>query len=63
MDRVGGLLFAVTDDGPGFDPLPARGGHGFVNMSDRLGAVGGTVRWDSEPGKGAAISGSVPLET
>ena len=59
----GGLLFAVTDDGPGFDPQAARGGHGFVNMSDRLGAVGGTVRWDSEPGKGATISGSVPLET
>ena len=59
----GGLLFAVTDDGPGFDPQAARGGHGFVNMSDRLGAVGGTVRWDSEPGKGTTISGSVPLET
>jgi len=59
----GGLLFAVTDDGPGFDPQAARGGHGFVNMSDRLGAVGGAVRWDSEPGKGATISGSVPLET
>jgi len=59
----GGLLFAVTDDGPGFDPQAARGGHGFVNMSDRLGAIGGTVRWESEPGKGATISGSVPLET
>jgi signal transduction histidine kinase len=59
----GGLLFAVTDDGPGFDPQSARGGHGFVNMSDRLGAVGGAVRWDSGPGKGATISGSVPLET
>jgi signal transduction histidine kinase len=59
----GGLLFAVTDDGPGFDPQAARGGHGFANMSDRLGAVGGAVRWDSEPGKGATISGSVPLET
>ena len=41
----------------------ARPGHGFVNMADRLGAVGGAVRWDSEPGKGATISGSVPLET
>ena len=57
----GGLLFSVTDDGPGFDPAAARGGHGFVNMADRLGAIGGTVRWDSRPGHGAAISGSVPL--
>ena len=57
----GGLLFSVTDDGPGFDPAVARGGHGFVNMADRLGAIGGTVRWESRPGHGAAISGSVPL--
>ena len=57
----GGLLFSVTDDGPGFDPAAARGGHGYVNMADRLGAIGGTVRWDSRPGHGAAISGSVPL--
>ena len=57
----GGLLFSVTDDGPGFDPAVARRGHGFVNMADRLGAIGGTVRWDSKPGRGAAVSGSVPL--
>src|SRR6266536_662822 len=57
----GGLLFSVADDGPGFDPSTARGGHGFVNMADRLGAIGGAVRWDSRPGHGAKISGSVPL--
>ena len=57
----GGLLFSVTDDGPGFDPATARGGHGFVNMADRLGAIGGTVRWDSRPGHGATISGTIPL--
>jgi signal transduction histidine kinase len=57
----GGLLFSVTDDGPGFDPAVARRGHGFVNMADRLGAIGGTVRWDSKPGHGAAVNGSVPL--
>jgi signal transduction histidine kinase len=57
----GGLLFSVADDGPGFDPAAARGGHGFVNMADRLGAIGGTVRWESRPGHGATISGSVPL--
>jgi signal transduction histidine kinase len=57
----GGLLFSVTDDGPGFDPAVARRGHGFVNMADRLGAIGGTVRWDSRPGHGASLSGSVPL--
>ena len=57
----GGLLFSVRDDGPGFDPERARKGHGFVNMADRLGAIGGTVRWQSESGHGAHISGSIPL--
>ena len=60
-EESGGLLFSVTDDGPGFDPERARGGHGFVNMADRLGAIGGTVRWESQPGAGARILGSVPL--
>jgi signal transduction histidine kinase len=60
-EQSGGLLFSVADDGPGFDPERARGGHGFVNMADRLGAIGGTVRWESQPGEGSRILGSVPL--
>ena len=60
-EESGGLLFSVSDDGPGFDPAKARSGHGFVNMADRLGAIGGTVRWESQPGHGSAISGSVPV--
>ena len=36
-EESGGLLFSVTDDGPGFDAASARKGHGFVNMADRLG--------------------------
>ncbi|HEX3713943.1 MAG TPA: histidine kinase [Trebonia sp.] len=60
-EESGGLLFTVTDDGPGFDAAVARAGHGYTNMADRLGAIGGTVRWDSAPGQGTTISGSVPL--
>jgi signal transduction histidine kinase len=60
-EESGGLLFAVTDDGPGFDVRLAQRGHGFTNMMDRLGAIGGSVRWESEPGHGTAIRGSVPL--
>jgi len=60
-EEAGGLLFSVSDDGPGFDAARVRGGHGFVNMSDRLGAIGGTVRWESRPGHGSTISGSVPV--
>ncbi len=60
-EESGGLLFTVSDDGPGFDPDSAQHGHGYVNMADRLGAIGGTVRWDSEVGKGSQVRGSVPL--
>jgi signal transduction histidine kinase len=60
-EESGGLLFSVTDDGPGFDVASARGGHGYMNMADRLGAIGGSVRWQSEPGQGASVQGSIPL--
>jgi signal transduction histidine kinase len=60
-EESGGLLFSVTDDGPGFDPAQAQRGHGYTNMADRLGAIGGTVRWDSGVGHGSVVRGSVPL--
>ena len=60
-EEAGGLLFSVSDDGPGFSQEQARSGHGFVNMADRLGSIGGTVRWESGPGKGSQVLGSIPL--
>ncbi len=60
-EESGGLLFSVSDDGPGFDVAAARGGHGYINMTDRLGAIGGSVRWQSEPGHGTTVLGSIPL--
>lgn len=61
-EEAGGLLFEVVDDGPGFDPPTGVGaGHGYANMADRLGAIGGSVRWDSAVGAGTRITGSVPL--
>lgn len=60
-EESGGLLFTVSDDGPGFNVEQATRGHGFMNMSDRLGAIGGTVRWESDPGRGSQVRGSVPL--
>jgi signal transduction histidine kinase len=55
----GTLCFEVADDGAGFD-LRATAGHGFVNMRDRLGALGGTLTVESKPGDGARIRGTVP---
>ncbi len=60
-EESGSLLFEVRDDGPGFDVRTAQRGHGYVNMMDRLGAIGGAVRWESEIGHGTAIRGSLPL--
>jgi signal transduction histidine kinase len=60
-DGDGRLCFEVRDDGPGFDVATATAGHGYVNMSDRVGAIGGTVEWASAPGAGAAVRGAIPL--
>ncbi|HEV2427914.1 MAG TPA: GAF domain-containing sensor histidine kinase, partial [Acidimicrobiales bacterium] len=58
---AGALLFEVADDGPGFDVTKMGKGQGRTNMADRLGAIGGTVRWDSAIGAGTTIRGSVPI--
>jgi signal transduction histidine kinase len=58
------LFFEVSDTGAGFDMAGAAGkGAGFVNMSDRVGAVGGTLSVDSAPGRGTTISGWIPIGT
>jgi signal transduction histidine kinase len=61
-EEEGKLLFEVADTGAGFDlGSSAAKGHGFVNMSDRIGAIGGTLAVDSAPGKGTRIAGAVPV--
>jgi signal transduction histidine kinase len=58
VDRT--LRFDVIDDGPGFDPAAIDVGQGFQNMADRVGAIGGQVRWQASPGAGTRVSGVVP---
>jgi len=53
------LLFEVCDDGAGFQTNPDSEGAGLTNMRDRLGAVGGTLRVQSD-GHGTRIHGVVP---
>jgi signal transduction histidine kinase len=61
-EEPGALRFEVTDDGAGFDAGGAKSkGAGFVNMTDRVGAMGGTVQVDSAPGQGTTLSGRIPL--
>ncbi|MET0461398.1 MAG: histidine kinase [Ilumatobacteraceae bacterium] len=57
----GVLRFEVADDGAGFDDRPDHGGLGFVSMTDRLGAIGGTLVVRSTPGVGTTVSGEVPV--
>ncbi len=60
--RVGGdgssLWFEVSDDGIGLDADAAQG-HGFVNMRDRLGAIGGQLSVDSSPGRGTRVCAKI----
>ncbi|HEX7276967.1 MAG TPA: ATP-binding protein, partial [Acidimicrobiales bacterium] len=59
---AGAVLFEVADDGAGFDPAnQSAPGHGFVNMGDRVGAVGGTFGVQSAPGRGTRVSGRIPV--
>lgn len=60
-EEAGGLCFEIGDNGAGFDVAVRGAGAGLVNMSDRVGAVGGTVRIESDHGKGTKVSGVIPL--
>jgi signal transduction histidine kinase len=55
------LAFEVADTGAGFDLTAHPGGAGMTNLMDRVGAVGGTLRVDSKPGRGTTVSGTIPL--
>jgi signal transduction histidine kinase len=56
----GSLAFVVSDDGTGFDVSARGSGAGFTNMIDRLGALGGSLRVESAPGRGTRVVGEVP---
>jgi signal transduction histidine kinase len=62
LEDDGGLQFEVSDEGPGFDLVTTRPGHGLVNMADRLGAIGGTLEITSTPGNGTSVGGRIPLD-
>jgi signal transduction histidine kinase len=61
-----GVLLEVRDDGRGLDTgaTPERlewAGHmGLAGMRERIGALGGTVRFQGEPGAGALLEVLVP---
>jgi signal transduction histidine kinase len=51
----------VRDDGVGFDPVVAGRGTGLQGIADRLEAIGGALEFESAPGKGTTMRGTVPV--
>jgi signal transduction histidine kinase len=60
-EDAGKLTFQVADNGTGFDARNRGLGAGFLNMADRLGALGGSLQVDSAPRQGTTVSGKVPV--
>jgi signal transduction histidine kinase len=54
------VRFSVADDGSGFVTDNGGGDFGLTNMSDRIGAVGGSLTVRSSPGAGTKVEGQVP---
>jgi signal transduction histidine kinase len=59
--EVAEVVFAVVDDGMGFDPSTAAGGAGLRNLHERSAAAGGKVRLRSSPGAGTQVLCRLPL--
>jgi len=59
----GDLVFAVEDDGRGFDTRRVKPGSGLQNMADRVEAFGGRLEITSAPGGGTRISGRLPVRS
>jgi signal transduction histidine kinase len=58
----GQVSFSIADDGVGFDPDGVTPGAGLTNLADRVGALGGSLRIDSAPGRGTRVVGDVPAQ-
>jgi signal transduction histidine kinase len=56
------MTFEVADHGDGFESSKIPVSTGLQNMTDRIGALGGTLEVRSTPGSGTTISGTIPLE-
>jgi len=60
-EEAGTLAFQVIDDGKGFDAETRGLGAGFLNMADRLGALGGSLNVESALRRGTTVSGTIPV--
>jgi signal transduction histidine kinase len=58
----GRLEFRIHDDGVGFDADATSYGTGLQGIADRLATLGGALAVASMPGRGTAITGSLPAQ-
>jgi signal transduction histidine kinase len=58
--RDGSLVLSVRDDGVG--GADAGRGSGLVGLTDRVEALGGSIRVSSSPGEGTQITAELPVE-
>ena len=58
--RDGSLVLSVRDDGVG--GADAARGSGLVGLTDRVEALGGSIRVSSRPGDGTQVTAELPLE-
>jgi len=55
------VVVVIEDDGAGFDPGHATAGLGLTGMRERVTLLGGRLRVEANPGRGATIAAEVPL--
>jgi signal transduction histidine kinase len=61
VERNGNVDVMLRDDGAGFDPAVRTTGFGLVGMRERAELLGGTLRIESTPEQGTAVSARIPV--
>jgi signal transduction histidine kinase len=59
-----GLILKIVDDGVGFVPgknMPQEDGHGMSLHSTLMAIVGGSITWESSPGKFTLVTINLPV--
>ena len=57
----GNVVFAIKDDGRGYDMARVKPGSGLQNMIDRVEALGGLLEIASAVGSGTLVKGHIPV--
>ncbi|MBK7947088.1 MAG: hypothetical protein IPJ85_18045 [Flavobacteriales bacterium] len=55
------ITIIIEDDGQGFVEANSKAGLGLKGVRERVASIGGSVRWESSPGRGTTVVVDVPL--